>query len=70
MPATPRQHPRPWWWDALAAFVCFLQAFAGAKFLARIFGPFAGLFALLFFAGLGWFFAKAAWRGLMEKRSG
>lgn len=58
---------RPWWWDALAALAFFGQAFFLGKAAVR-FMPILGL--LFFFAnfGLGYFFARAAWRGLLAER--
>ena len=73
-PVRRRQHDplpsrRSWWWDALAALAFFGQAFVAGRFFARV-NPLAGLFVLAVLGGLGWFFAKAAWRGLLEARSG
>lgn len=60
--------PRSWWWDALAALAFFGQAFFVGKLAGRIAGPFAGLFVFLLGAGLGYAFARAAWRGLLAAR--
>lgn len=64
-PATP---PRPWYWDALAAFAFWALALAAGKGVSRAFGPFGGLFFFLFTAGLGWMFGRAAWRGYLARR--
>ena len=61
---------RPWWWDALAALAFFGQALVVGKLATRIAGPIAGLFVFLVNAGLGYLFARAAWRGLLEARGG
>lgn len=63
----PGHNVRSWWWDALAALALFGQAVV----LGRLFGRLnilAGLFAVAVFGGLGWMFAKSAWRGLMDGR--
>lgn len=64
----PKNAPRPFYWDILAALAFFGQAIFLGKIMSRALGPVAGLFVVLVNAGLGWFFAKAAWRALTEKK--
>jgi hypothetical protein len=64
-----QQSARSWWLDAITA----LAFFGLALFLGRSIGrvvPFAGLFVFLVNAGLGYWHARAAWRGLLNARGG
>jgi len=60
---------RPWWWDALATFAFWGQALFLGKAAARL-SPFLGLLFFFANAGLGWLFARSAWRGLLDARDG
>jgi hypothetical protein len=64
--STQRARPRAWYVDALAALAFFVQAVALGRVL-RVF-PFFAFFAFAASAGVGWYFCKAAWRGLVEAR--
>ncbi len=61
---------RPWWWDGLTALAFWGNALVVGKFMTRTLGPIAGLFVFAILAGLGWFFGRAAWQGLMDARDG
>jgi hypothetical protein len=75
MPPTPQISPtsrlqpsarrrRAWYLDALLSFLCYLICLALGKSVARLFGPFGGLFFVILFGGAGWYLSKSAWRGL------
>lgn len=59
---------RPWYMDGLCALAFFALALLLGKTISRALGPIAGLFFFAITAGLGWFYAKAAWRGLLQAR--
>lgn len=59
--------PRAWYLDALSSLAYFALALVVAK-AARGFGPLPALFAFVILAGLGWYFGKSAWRGLLADR--
>jgi hypothetical protein len=52
--------------DAATAFAFFFTAVVLARWLRGI--PPAAIFALLINGGAGWFFARAAWRNLLNAR--
>lgn len=54
--------------DGLCALAFFALALLLGKTISRALGPIAGLFFFAITAGLGWFYAKAAWRGLLQAR--
>ena len=69
MTANRRQRQRSWWMDAITALAYFVLAFFLGRSATRIV-PFAGLFVFLINAGLGYWHARSAWRGLLEARGG
>ena len=60
---------RAWWLDAITALAFFALAALLGRSIGRVV-PFAGLFVFLLNAGLGYWHARAAWRGLLEARGG
>jgi hypothetical protein len=61
--------PRAWYLDALSSIAYFVLALVVGKAAGRL-GPFAALFSFGILGGLGWLFARSAWRGLLEAREG
>ena len=70
MSPRPPLNPRPWYWDALAALAFFGQALFLGKMATRALGPFGGFFVFAVNAGLGYYFARGAWRALLAGREG
>jgi hypothetical protein len=69
MPKTPPP-ARKWYLDALAAFAFFIVAITLGKGATRALGPIAGVIVFVINVGMGWFFARGAWNGLMGNRTG
>jgi len=70
VPSPQRHHnARPWFWDVIAALALFGMAFALGKFFGK-FLPILGLVLFAVNAGFGYYFAKAAWRGVTHERTG
>lgn len=62
--------PRRWYQDAASALAFFLLAFFLTRGAKAALGPFAALFVFALTAGTAYFFARSAWRGLMDDRGG
>ena len=58
---------RAWWLDALSAIAFLVLTIVVARPLARVNFLF-GLFAFALLGGMTYFFAKSAWRGIIEGR--
>jgi len=65
-----RAAPRRWYQDAASALAFFLLAFFLTRGAKATLGPFAALFVLAITAGIGYVFARAAWRGLTDDKAG
>lgn len=57
---------RPWYVDGLTAGAFFFQALVLGRWLRMV--PPAAFFVFTVSAGAGWFFARSAWRGLLDGR--
>ena len=66
----PPPAPRAWYLDAVASLAFIALALFCGKSVARAIGPFAGFIFLAFTGGFGYLFGRAAWNGLMDKKSG
>jgi hypothetical protein len=66
-PLPPGHTSRPWWWDALSAFAFFGMAAVLGRFFGRL-NFLAGFFAFAVLGGIGYVFAKSAWRALLDVR--
>ncbi len=66
-PLPPGHTARPWWWDALSAFAFFGMAAVLGRFFGRL-NFLAGFFVLAILGGIGYVFAKSAWRALLDGR--
>jgi hypothetical protein len=61
--------PRAWYLDAIAALAFIALTLFCGKSVARALGPFGGIIFLAFTGGFGYLFGRAAWNGLMDKKS-